>query len=207
MNPAFSCPVPCDKDPTHPSFHQVWDSVTSAYVSTPKAFGKSLQPAELPDGIARFFAPQLAAPSDTRTPAALPLPLLHSVLQMLLSRLRVLIELFSSLECRIRGGSVLIVVEGDATALAAALDRDAAAPPVETEDDDSEASSVSTTDEEGQAKPHTLVPVELRLIDFAHATKVDGQGPDEGVLLGLETTRTLLQGMLARVAEEMDNGP
>lgn len=180
---------------------QVWDPSAFAYVSTPKAFGKALQPSELPNGIARFFAPHLATPP---APAALPLPLLHSVLQLLLARLGDLIELFASLECRIRGGSVLVVIEGDADALAAALARATAAPTrVEEGSDDSDDNSVDTTDDEGQAQPHTRVPVELRLIDFAHATSAEGKGPDEGVLKGLETTRSLLRGMLERVAEEM----
>ncbi|KAL8293222.1 hypothetical protein RQP46_000916 [Phenoliferia psychrophenolica] len=165
---------------------QVWDSTTSSFISTPKTYGKSLSSADLPSGIARFFAPHLASDSPpSPLPHPLPLPLLHSVLSHLLSRLQDLIDLFSTLECRIRGGSVLIVFEGDADALADALAREATSPPLkpvssstsdeeeeeDEEGDEDETSSISTTDSEGQAKPHTRLAVELRLIDFAHATR------------------------------------
>lgn len=128
--------------------------------------------------------------------------------------------LLSTFECRIRGGSILIVMEGDEAALAASIERAAARKALrrssaafEDEDDEGEAdedgdesetSSVSTTDETGDAKPHTLVPVEVRLIDFAHTARAEGRGPDEGVLLGLETTRGLVRGLVERVEGLME---
>lgn len=52
-------------------------------------------------------------------------------------------------------------------------------------------------------------PFTLRLIDFAHTRLLDGEGPDEGVLLGLKTVMELVRariGDLERVAEEQVEG-
>lgn len=121
--------------------------------------------------------------------------------------------MLASLELRVRGSSLLIVVEGDATALAAAVDRvqeEATKPPSrrdtedEDEDDNSDAESVSTTDGDGNAKPHTLLPFDVKWIDFAHARAAPGEGIDEGLILGVRTTRELLEGLRERLqaAEE-----
>ena len=116
-----------------------------------------------------------------------------------------------------RGGSLLVVVEGDPEALERAILRSASASATATttspttagnqdntatdpdDDDDDDAESVSTTDEEGNAKPETLLPLEMRLIDFAHTRSAVGEGPDEGVLLGLRTVQTLLKSLTARL--------
>jgi len=47
-------------------------------------------------------------------------------------------------------------------------------------------------------------PFSLRLIDFAHTWLVQGEGPDKGVLFGLETVRGLVKGRMAEVKEWMD---
>ncbi|KAK4703253.1 hypothetical protein P7C70_g2968, partial [Phenoliferia sp. Uapishka_3] len=204
---------------------QVWEATTDSYVNTPKSYGKSLKPSDLLEGVTRFFAPGFAEPvaSAMPPPSSLPLPLIHHVLQILLCRLKEIIDLISTIECRIRGGSVLIVVEGDESALAAALEREDTAPhskrttkraeedgdlqegESEGGSEESDTSSVSTTDEEGQAKLHTLLPVEIRLIDFAHATSAEGEGPDRGVILGLGTTTRLLQELLDHITAEIEN--
>lgn len=205
---------------------QVWDAASQAYIPTAKPYGRSLKPAELPSGIARFFYPPLSclsqaekdaldsapassatstfattsatsspAPATPPTPAPLPLDLLLPVLRTLIRRLDELISLFSTLEIRMRGGSLLIVVEGDPSALEAALLRS-------MDDDEDDAASVSTTDGEGNAKPHTRLAYEMRLIDFAHTRAAPGEGPDEGVLKGLRTVKTLLEDLTQKLTEK-----
>lgn len=194
---------------------QVWDASTQAYVTTAKPFGKSLAVEELALGIARFFYPPLSPPSRAEqatsfssspapVPRALPLDLLLPVLRTLTRRLDSLIALWSTLPLRMRGGSLLIVVEGDPATLEAALLR-AAAPGSEAEDD---GESVSTTDEEGNAKDHTLLPFEMRLIDFAHTRGLlpGEEGPDEGVLLGLRTTKKLIDELVTQLEEKQRKG-
>lgn len=197
--------------------HQVWDTTTQAFITTPKAFGKSLAVADLPTGLARFFYPSLSPslpfeatddPAATR-PTPLPLDLLLPILNALIARLKQMERLLSTLEIRVRGSSLLIVIEGDPDTLREALDRVASvstdgSPRKEEadEEEDSDAESVSTTDGEGSAKPHTRIPFDVKWIDFAHARAAKGEGADEGLILGVKTTRELLQGLVQRLKEE-----
>ncbi|BGP25346.1 arginine metabolism transcriptional control protein [Rhodotorula toruloides] len=203
---------------------QVWDTASQEYIPTAKPYGRSLKATELPSGIARFFYPPLSSLSQAEkealgvrsapiassssfatsaissatsaTPAPLPLDLLLPVLRTLLRQLDELITVFSTLEIRMRGGSLLIVVEGDPSALEAALLRSMG------DDDDDDSASVSTTDGEGNAKPHTRLAYEMRLIDFAHTRAAPGEGPDEGVLKGLQTVKALLEDLTRRLTEK-----
>ncbi|GAA5971026.1 hypothetical protein JCM11641_004116 [Rhodosporidiobolus odoratus] len=206
---------------------QVWNAITSSYVQTPKPYGRALLASELPSGIARFFYPPLSSPSSAEssgavpptstTPAALPADLLLPVLRTLARRLEALEVVLSKMEIRMRGGSLLIIVEGDAAALEAALLRAQAAQTKQSasaarggseaseeaaEEEDDDAASTSTTDSEGTAASHTLLPYELRLIDFAHTRAAPGEGPDEGVLLGVRTTKELIQGLVKKLEEQ-----
>lgn len=114
---------------------------------------------------------------------------------------------------RIRGGSLLIVIEGDAEALRLAVERESSAPtprPSTTDEEEeedaeeeSDTESISTTDGEGNAKPHTLIPWDLKLIDFAHARSAVGEGPDEGFLKGLRSSRELIEGLVGKLEKEV----
>ncbi|BGP16929.1 hypothetical protein JCM10213_007374 [Rhodosporidiobolus nylandii] len=193
---------------------QVWDSSSQSYVQTPKPYGRALTVPELSSGIARFFYPPLSTPSSAElagtvsppsaTPSPLPTDLLLPVLRTLVRRLDELDRTLQNLEIRMRGGSLLVVVEGDAAALEAALLRAQASQTssaAEAEGDEDDAASVSTTDSDGNAASHTLLPYELRLIDFAHTRAAPGEGPDEGVLTGLRTTRCLIDGLVKKLEE------
>ncbi|KAI5450623.1 hypothetical protein NCC49_002882 [Naganishia albida] len=60
---------------------------------------------------------------------------------------------------------------------------------------------------DSDAHERLLRPFTLRLIDFAHTRLLDGEGPDEGVLLGLKTVMELVRariGDLERVAEQVE---
>ncbi|KAI5480925.1 inositol-polyphosphate multikinase [Pseudohyphozyma bogoriensis] len=184
---------------------QVWDSTELSYKVTPKTYGKSISPADLPEGFARFFLPLITSAS----------PLLTPLLETILLALKSLIKAWSQLEIRMRGGSLLLVVEGDEKLLRAAMvreglfpgedgklvDRSALARQSAQEEDldsDDEGSVASSTDSQGAAKLETLDVFELRLIDFAHVSHAKGQGPDEGVLMGLRTVEVLIEGLLHR---------
>lgn len=173
---------------------QVWDERSQSFVVTDKAYGKSLLPSQLPEGVARFFLGTHLSPHQL--PHRLP------VLQALLTRLQALETLLESFEIRIRGGSLLIVVEGDHAALLSALEREDLQPRSrgsKVEEEEGSETSVETSDEEGVALPQTCLPWELRLIDFAHATSAEGEGADEGLLTGIRTVRELVEGLLEEV--------
>ncbi|GAA6064619.1 hypothetical protein JCM10212_006573 [Sporobolomyces blumeae] len=201
---------------------QVWDPTTQAYHSTPKPFGRTLLETELAIGLSRFFYPSLSSPSSAELarsstsdpPPSLPVPpeayppplptdLVLPVLRSFARRLSTLTELLRTLEIRIRGGSLLFVVEGDPLALEKSLLRAAARAGENGAADDSydDEDDRSTTDGDGNAAEHTLEPFELRLIDFAHTRAAPGEGPDEGVVLGIENLRKGIEELIDKVEE------
>lgn len=168
---------------------QVYDNITGEPVNTPKAYGKSITAAQLPEGIARFFPV-----ASTDAPAqGLPAPLLLQILELLREDVQDIRDAFAALEMRMVGGSLLFVYEGDVTRAQEGLEwmlKDADA----DEDDDDE------DDEDDDSKPRKpSPPCDVRLIDFAHTRFVPGQGPDEGVLLGMDTVLKLLDERIASV--------
>jgi len=58
-------------------------------------------------------------------------------------------------------------------------------------DEDDEEYEDSEDEEDAPPEPYII-----KLIDFAHTRYTPGQGPDEGVLLGLDTTISLLEGRI-----------
>ena len=164
---------------------QVWSSTSQSYVATPKSYGKSIKVSELADGARKMFP---VAAADT---GGLPSELLKRTLELIVDRARAIRDRAAPLEWRVRGGSVLIVYEGDAEALQRALDD-----PLDPDEEEE-------SDEEGEAddaRPKRTLAYDVRLIDFAHTTHVPGQGPDEGYNLGLRTAVALLEARLAELS-------
>ena len=197
---------------------QVWDKTSASFVKTEKSYGKSLGVEQLGIALSKYLNSPPAtssAPSSIPEPPVLaetsPLPeeLVRLVVKDVLGRVRELETILSRMEFRMIGGSLLIVYEGDEDALRSALDRETAATKSATEShsapapgDDSTSDaesedSVSTSDLQGDALPHTRISCDVRLIDFAHTRAAPGEGPDEGVLQGLGKTRELLEGWLS----------
>lgn len=198
---------------------QVWDSSTQAFHTTDKTFGKTIKVDELPSGFARFFYPPLCthepSPPATDHPKPLPKTTLLPVLDAVHQQLQELEELLHDFEVRIRGSSLLIVIEGDPEALEASLERIRAAgttladlrgaQPQNLEQDDEDADdqeSVSTSDSAGNPKAHTLLPFSVKWIDFAHARSATGEGKDQGLIRGVQTSRQLLADLRARIEAE-----
>ena len=274
---------------------QTWHAPTSSYILTPKSFGKSLKPADLPSGMVRFFpipsdvllslAPpssptsseSISTPSITTgdvshlplTPAepahldkltspyvpthptslapptptsagpleytshAIPPELLSRLLGAIDERLGELENVVSTLEARFIGASVLIVYEGDPERLADALERydatkqarvsagtnagtvEAGPEDVDEDEDDededllgdSDLDSSTSSDDDSQdgtradaRRARRCPPFTLKMIDFAHTRLVQGEGVDEGVLLGLRTLRRLVKARREEVA-------
>ncbi|KAL7413772.1 hypothetical protein BDY24DRAFT_388111 [Mrakia frigida] len=187
---------------------QNWDPSTSSVISTPKSYGKSISSADLPSGITKFFP---------LPPTGLPPTLLLQVLEDILLSLREISEALSATEGRFVGMSLLIVYEGDETVLREALAAEAEAILNEDADDDGESSGseenwgegggedgdglgdgAGSAKGKGERKGTTLV----KLIDFAHSRAAKGEGRDEGVIMGMETSIRLLEGRLAEVQAE-----
>lgn len=65
--------------------------------------------------------------------------------------------------------------------------------------DGSPPSSPHTSRPSSPTATNPAPPFTFRLIDFAHTRLADGQGPDEGVLKGLETVLGLVRGRIAQL--------
>jgi inositol-polyphosphate multikinase len=99
---------------------QVHDNHTGLAVNTPKAYGKSIQVSDLPDGVAQFFP--LAIPDENGEAGGVPneesrmgLPA-HTLLPVLMGIRSEVAEIRAALKAinlRMVGGSVLIVYESD----------------------------------------------------------------------------------------------
>ncbi|KAL7421043.1 hypothetical protein Q5752_003927 [Cryptotrichosporon argae] len=194
-------------------------TVDLASAPSPASFNPSASAPEKSSNPAQ--PPLLAAPSYTDH--AIPPDDLLRVLDILLAHLDALAALLRQLEIRFIGASLLVVYEGDPNRLADALRRFEArqirlaarsiGSPVlgEGEDDEDDWDGASDTSSESETRTDSEAedtedakdeararrrcpPLVLKMIDFAHTTLAHGEGPDEGVLLGIQTLRGLVQG-------------
>lgn len=93
---------------------------------------------------------------------------------------------------RMVGGSLLIIYEADWARAKEGVEY--------LEEDDSEGEDDEDNDEdEDDAKKRPGPPYIVKVIDFAHTRIVPGQGPDEGVLKGIDTTLSLLDKRIEQV--------
>ena len=101
----------------------MYDLATDKPVVTPKSYGKSIKPADLPDGIARFFplapdAPPAPAAGAEGTPApatgtGLPADALLPVLESLREDVAEIRAALAAVHVRMVGASLLVVYEAD----------------------------------------------------------------------------------------------
>ncbi|KDQ18560.1 hypothetical protein BOTBODRAFT_171381 [Botryobasidium botryosum FD-172 SS1] len=169
---------------------QVWDPTAQTMVMVPKSYGKSIAASELPAGVKRFIPT-----------GSVPLRLLERIIERITHDVRRIRDAVQATEMRMIGGSLLIIWEGDSETLEKAFeawDERAA----EDEDEDDNGSCDNTTGGSTIKKPQKLGPPSLvKLVDFAQTQFAPGEGPDEGVLLGLKTTLDLLDGRLKEIRE------
>ncbi|GFZ51541.1 hypothetical protein JCM24511_09308 [Saitozyma sp. JCM 24511] len=230
---------------------QTWHAASSTYILTPKSFGKSITPQQLPQGMVRFFplpddavsslVPLAAPPSPPPTGSAsttfpettsvpaeavsLPAPALAPNMTgttMGEDKPAVAMPMTPTSAARFVGASVLVIYEGDPTRLEDALDRwdrgerrrgsdfasalDGASdlPSSSGSDSLSDSESDSESDDMDGVRSDARVkrrcpPLTVRMIDFAHTSLAEGEGPDEGVLRGLGTLRGLVRGRRGEV--------
>ena len=112
---------------------------------------------------------------------------LEPILRAIREEIAEIREVFSSLEIRMVGASLLIIYEADWTRAEESLtsfseDED------EKKDEDDESDSI---------RPGP--PFVVKLIDFAHTRLAPGEGPDQSVLLGMDTILKLLDVRLGEI--------
>ncbi|KAI0739221.1 SAICAR synthase-like protein [Daedaleopsis nitida] len=178
---------------------QVYDLSSGKAVNTPKSYGKSIKPSDLPDGIARFFpiAPDTLPEPATDSEQApthgtgLPVNILLPVLQSLREDIAEIRAALAEMHLRMVGGSLLIIYEADWERAQEGLKWMEEHPDHDDEEDEED------EDEEESRRPGP--PYLVKLIDFAHTKLGPGIGPDEGVLQGVDTVLALLDGRIEQV--------
>ena len=177
----------------------MYDLATGKAINTPKAYGKSIKPADLPDGIARFFpfgvihegSPEASAEgAENEAPkmgTGLPPDLLLPILESMREDVAEIREAPAQLHMRMVGGSLLIIYEADP---------DRAREGLEWLEEGGEEDDEEEDEDEDEDKKRVGPPYLVKLIDFAHTKIVPGIGPDEGVLKGVDTVLSLLDGRI-----------
>jgi 1D-myo-inositol-tetrakisphosphate 5-kinase/inositol-polyphosphate multikinase len=154
----------------------------------------------LPDGIAKFFPIH-----SEQSPQGLPKEQLLPILEAIRRRVATIRDVFARLEIRVVGGSFLILYESDlerAKQGIAIIEEEGAEDDddeEDAEDDDDEEDEDDEDEDEDEENPKLGPPRLVKLIDFAHTKVVPGEGPDKGVLLGMDTTLKLLDGRIAQI--------
>ena len=145
---------------------------------------------------------------DVGLPGMLLVPILKSIRKSV-QELR---DLLSSIELRMVGSSLLIVYEGDWGRAETGVQWLAKEPASMSSGEDGgeeeeieeegevEGSEEAEESEEDSSDEGSESPCVVRLIDFAHTRLKPGQGPDVGVLKGLDTLLSLLDGRIASLA-------
>ncbi|KAG5639193.1 hypothetical protein H0H81_006097 [Sphagnurus paluster] len=167
---------------------QVHSNTSGAPVCTPKSYGKALQVHELAAGLAQFFPAACDRDPESGRGESLGLP--HRTLVPVLRGMRDTVvrirEAYAALEMRIVGGSLLLVYEADWARAEEGVKRMVSWP-------------AGNDDHMDYCQVHRL-PFCVKLVDFAHTRMAPGEGPDEGVLLGLDTMVKLLEGRIAQLS-------
>ncbi|KAI9827180.1 MAG: hypothetical protein M1832_005317 [Thelocarpon impressellum] len=134
-----------------------------------KMFGRSFSADNIKQGLEEY----LLVPSAGVTPA-----LSRPVLTRFAAEVAGIQAMLAAEESRMVGASILFVYEGDGAALSTALSASPSTKPGPDEEGDE--------DEETAARAYNV-----KMIDFAHAAFVPGQGPDENVLVGVRNVARL----------------
>lgn len=187
---------------------QCWDERLGRFSHMTKKFGKSIKgPEEVALGLRLFMgrpaggdAVKVKSIMAEEAPVSLPrldADLTREVIeQYILTALDNVITLVSQLEWRVRGGSVLIIYEGDTDTLRSCLACSSPSPPPPGRRAGQRDETVDVHLPPAPAHLPRKRAVDIRLIDFAHVSLTPGQGPDPGYLLGLRNIRQLFADLL-----------
>jgi 1D-myo-inositol-tetrakisphosphate 5-kinase/inositol-polyphosphate multikinase len=148
-----------------------------------KMYGRKFSAQDINDGFVHYIFPGSKSQAE--------LERAREVLAFFLGEVKDIIEVFEKKESRMYSASILLVYEGDVEEYAKTKQTLRSAHPEDEEEED----------EENLPK---LAAV--KMIDFAHATWTEGQGPDENALKGMRSTAAILKLLLDKTEKEVDEG-
>lgn len=177
---------------------RVWDSEDNAFREFERSWGKTLDVQTIySQGIAKFFSARIR-PQQKRLIAT-----------RFLEDIQRIIDIMDDVEVKIFSPSLLLVYEGDQSALDLAIE-DEGKQMIKDElgtglVEDTSIDHTSASDADLPSDSESVCSSTAardfcicRMIDFAHATFTPGSGPDENIIRGLKSARKLLE----RISEE-----
>ena len=123
--------------------------------------------------------------------SGLPKETLKPILRAICEEIAEIREIYSSLEIRMVGASLLIIYEADWNRAEQSLI------PFNEEEYEKDDDEDDDEDESNSKRPGP--PFVVKLIDFAHTRLAPGEGPDRSVLIGMETILKLLDMRLGEI--------
>ncbi|KTW30835.1 hypothetical protein T552_00547 [Pneumocystis carinii B80] len=160
---------------------RIWNVKQGVYQSYSKEWGKSLTESTISEGLNEFLSVVEAKEQRLR------------VISEWINNLSQIEEVLNKAEVRMYSSSLLFIYEGDPDALMQRIKQlDAAKQNNEELDTESESSNSGTDSMDSEKNCNVSHISVCRLIDFAHAHWVAGQGPDENVLHGIASLKAIL---------------
>ena len=135
--------------------------------------------------------------------SGLPRETLEPILRAIYDEVAEIRQTFSSLEIRMVGASLLVIYEADWTRAEQSLTSFSEEEDEKDEDDDIDDNDHDHDDDDddddeiNSNRPGP--PFVVKLIDFAHTRLAPGEGPDQSVLIGLDTILKLLDARLEEI--------
>lgn len=181
---------------------EVDTTVKDGYKVFGKHYGRNLDEQTVEKALAQFLAGSRIPTTYARNKSWLDNDTATTLAKRLVRELESIEYVLEHEESRMYSASVLIVTEGDQDALQQAMEeetrlaeQEATAPDVGEEDDDDNHNEDSEDDDDDE---ETLGPriMQVRLIDFAHARFVPGQGPDQNALRGIRSIITAVKSIV-----------
>lgn len=153
-----------------------------------KFYGRKFSAQNVQDGFNTFFS---GLATGLKADAA------HELLETILAEITKARHMLEKYESRMYSASVLIVYEGDSSTLDVLLGAEPKTPRV-----DERAPTMrevqKSIDEEEEEEEEPPVAFKVRMIDFAHAAWVSGQGKDDNVIKGLKNVEKQMDQLIAR---------
>lgn len=153
-----------------------------------KFWGRKFDAKNIQDGFATFFS---GLEAGTKAEVA------QELLETILAEITKVRHMLEKYESRMYSASVLIVYEGDSSALDVLMGAEPKTPRADERAPTlREQQKAAEEEEEDEAEPP--VAFKVKMIDFAHAKWAPGEGRDDNVIVGLKNIEKQMDQLIAR---------
>ena len=156
-----------------------------------KFYGRKFNADNVKDGFATFFSGLTTGVNPDEA-----VELLETI-EAEIAKARSILE---RLESRMFSASILIVYEGDSSALGTLMGSAPKTPRLQEKAPT--LGEVKRSEEEEEDEDEEPVAFKVKMIDFAHAEWTPGKGKDENVINGLKNVEKQMDGLISQIAEQ-----